>query len=173
MNIQRKPFLIDTNTFITPFKEYYPFDFAPSFWRFLGENILNGNISVLSKVYDEVAKGTDDLSKWISGLGLTVVDHNNSVIFSKYQEVLTYIQESRQLYNDKALAEWADSNRADGWLVASAMAFDLEIVTFERPNGALGTNITGHPKIPDVAAYFGVNCMSLYDMLRILGFKFN
>jgi hypothetical protein len=65
MNIQRKSFLIDTNTFITPFKEYYPFDFAPSFWRFLGENILNENISVLSKVYDEVVKVADDLSNLI------------------------------------------------------------------------------------------------------------
>ena len=170
--MDNKTYLIDSNTLITPFKTYYPFDFAPSFWVFLGNNMLNDRIAVLSKVYDEISKGTDELAKWIVGLGLTTIDHRMPAILSKYQDVLTHIQTSTTLYNCKALAEWSDNNRADAWLVAASMANGYTIVTFERPNSSLGTNVTSHPKIPDVAAHFGIECVSLYEMMRDMGFKF-
>jgi len=79
----RKVYLMDSNTFIAPFKMYYPFDFAPSFWDFLGSNISDGKIVVLKKVYDEVAKGTDDLSVWIEGLGLATIDHRTPEILGQ------------------------------------------------------------------------------------------
>ena len=172
MNANMQSYLIDANTLITPFKTYYPFDFAPSFWAFIESNILNDNIAVLSMVYAEVAKGTDELAKWIEGLGLTVIDHRVPAIVSKYRDVLTHIRMSTTLYNSKALAEWSDNNRADAWLVAASMANGQKLVTFERPNSSLGTSLTSHPKIPDVAAHFGIECVSLYEMMRDLGFKF-
>jgi len=172
MSTGKKIYLVDSNTLITPFKTYYPFDFAPSFWKFLGSNILNNNIAVLSKVYAEVAKGTDELAKWVTGLGLTVIDHRAPAIISKYQDVLTHIQTSTTLYNSKALTEWSDNNRADAWLVAASMANGYKLVTFERANSSLGTNLTSHPKIPDVAAHFCIECVDLYEMMRDLGFKF-
>lgn len=85
---------------------------------------------------------------------------------------MTYIQASAELYNSKALAEWSDNNRADAWLVAAAMAFKYTLVTFERPNNSLGTNKTSHPKIPDIAAIFDINCIDLYTMMRELSFIF-
>jgi len=168
----KKVYLVDSDTFIAPYRTYYPFDFAPTFWEFLGNNILNGNIAVLKKVYDEISNGTDDLSVWIKSLGLTTVDYRTPNVIGKYQDVLAHIQASATLYNHRALAEWSDNKRADAWLVAAAMAYNYKIVTFERPNGSLGTNITSHPKIPDVAKNFGVKCISLYEMMRDLGFKF-
>ena len=103
---------------------------------------------------------------------MTVVDHRTPVIIDKYQEVLTHIQTSIKLYNSKALTEWSDNNRADAWLVAASIANGYNLVTFERPNSSLGTRLTSHPKIPDVAAHFGVKCVNLYEMMRDLGFKF-
>jgi len=172
MSANKNIYLVDANTFITPFKTYYPFDLAPSFWTFFGNNIMNGTIAVLSKIYDEVAKGTDDLAEWIQKLDLKVIDHRTPDIISKYQDVLMHIQTSVNLYTGKALAEWSDNNRADAWLVAASMANNYKIVTFERSNNSLGTSLTGHPKIPDVAANFGVKCVSLYDMMRDLEFSF-
>jgi len=172
MSSSRNLYLMDSNTFIAPFRTYYPFDFAPSFWKFLASNILSGNIVVLKKVYDEVLKGSDDLSLWIKGLSMTSLDHRTPDITSKVQDILTHIQTSTNLYNNKALTEWSDKNRADAWLVAAAMVHDYKIVTFELPNSSLGTNVTGHPKIPDVASNFGVDCISLYEMMRNLGFSF-
>jgi hypothetical protein len=170
-------FLVDANTFITPYKTYYPFDFAPSFWTFLKHHIESGYIAVMGKVYAEVTKGTDDLSKWMQGLTVSWVDHRTPDVLAVYSQVLTHIQNGisaagTSLYNDKALNEWADNSRADAWLVAAAKAKGYTLVTFERPNSSLGTSISAHPKIPDVASEFGVKYGSLYDMMRKLGFAF-
>ena len=119
-----------------------------------------------------MSKGTDELAKWITGLGLTTIDHRTPAIISSFQDVLTHIQTSTTLYNNKALVEWSDNNRADAWLVATSIVYSCKLVTFERPNGSLGTSLTSHPKIPDVATNFGIQCISLYDMMRDLGFRF-
>ena len=175
--MSEEAFLVDSNTFITPYKTYYPFDFAPSFWAFLEKHISNGNIVVMSKIFDEVTKGTDDLSKWLQGMSFSQADHRTPDVLVVYSQVMTHIQNGKSaigisLYNDKALSEWADSSRADAWLVAMAKAKGYTLVTFERPNSSLGTSVSGHPKIPDVASVFGVKYRSLYDMMRTLGFTF-
>jgi hypothetical protein len=140
----KKPYLVDSNTFITPYKTYYPFDFAPSYWVFLHHHIEIGNIALSSKVYDEICMGTDELSTWIRCLSAHQIDHRTPDVLKCYGEVLSYIQAATSvnrnlLYNDKALKEWADNNRADAWLVATAKAKTSILVTFERPNSSLGT----------------------------------
>lgn len=37
-------FLIDSNAFITPYRNYYQFTFAPSFWKQLNNFATNGRI---------------------------------------------------------------------------------------------------------------------------------
>jgi len=170
-------FLVDSNTFITPYKTYYPFDIAPSFWMFLRENIENGNIVILSKVYEEVERGKDSLSEWLQNIDFAQADHRVPKILAIYGQVLTHIQDGESplgthLYNEKALREWADNDRADGWLIATAKAESYTLISFEKPNSALGTSASSHPKIPDVAAALSVECRNLYDMMRALGFTF-
>jgi hypothetical protein len=75
-------------------------------------------------------------------------------------------------YNVRALNEWANTNRADPWLVAVAKAKGHTLITFERSNYALGTSTSSHPKIPDVAAFFNVKCKNLFYMMRALKFNF-
>jgi hypothetical protein len=45
-------FLLDSNSFITPYQRYYPFDLVPLFWKCLEREIQKGSIVVLDKVYD-------------------------------------------------------------------------------------------------------------------------
>jgi hypothetical protein len=140
-------------------------------------HIKKGNIAVMSKVYDEVIKGTDDLCKWFKDIEFTRVDHRTPDVLRVYAQVMSYIQNSEsptgvRLYSDKALNEWADNSRADAWLVAVAKAKGYTLITFERPNSSLGTSTSAHPKIPDVASAFDVRYGSLYDMMRGLGFAF-
>jgi hypothetical protein len=123
--MSQEVFLVDANTFITPYKTYYPFDFAPSFWEFLKGHIEGGDIAVMSKVYDEVIRGTDSLSDWMQGLSFTQVDHRTADVLAVYGQVMSHIQNGvsatgTNLYNDRALQEWADNNCADAWLVAVA-----------------------------------------------------
>ena len=61
-------FLIDSNSFITPYRQYYSFDFARSFWDQLEQNIDSGKIAILDIVLEEVLKGNDELKDWGAGL---------------------------------------------------------------------------------------------------------
>lgn len=57
-------FLIDSNIFITPYQNYYPFDLAPGFWKQLADKLSMDEVAILDVVKDEVLKGGDDLSNW-------------------------------------------------------------------------------------------------------------
>lgn len=172
-----KIYLVDANIFIQPHQKFYPFDFAPSYWEFLSTHIKNGDIGLLSLVYDEVLKGGDDLSDWLKDLGCNKIDHRAPEIWSIYGQVLTHVQNATsvtgtKLYKQSALDEWAKNDIADPWLVATAKAKNYDLVTMEISNGSLGTNSAKYAKIPDVARAFHVECGGLFEMMRALGFIF-
>jgi predicted nucleic acid-binding protein len=178
MNKSTKVFLVDSNVLIDPFKpfkKYYPFDFGTSFWDFLTSNIKSGNIVLLSKVYNEITdipKKGDALNTWIIGLKSKVVSHKTQEILFEYKNVIQYLQTSQILYNPRALRAWSGPVAADAWLVATAKAFGYELVTFEEPDKELGRKISRNPRIPDVAHHFGINCIDLFQMMRLFNFKF-
>ena len=55
-------YIIDANSFITPSKQYYQFDFAPSFWKQFETVIVKPEIKILSVVYDELMATKDELA---------------------------------------------------------------------------------------------------------------
>ena len=86
-------FLIDANSLITPYLNYYPFDFAHSFWSQMEEHIQNGDIAVLDLVKDEILCGNDDLSTWIANITVhNYIDHREQAILTNYGIILNYIQ---------------------------------------------------------------------------------
>lgn len=167
-----KIYLIDSNSLITPFEKYYPFDFAKRFWKQLETNIAKGNIVILDMVKSEITKKDDELSDWIGDLATTnFIDHRNIAIIEIYRQVLESIK-NNDCYKDTALNDWASINSADPWLVATAKANNYTIVSFETPNKGLNaSNPSKRPKIPDIASEFDVEVVDLFDMMRNLGFK--
>lgn len=159
----KKTYLIDTNSIITPFKTYYPFDFAQKFWNQLLHKIEEGEVLILDSVEDELLKGDDDLTEWVKSIDNSLlVSINDISIINNYRNILKYIQTS-EFYNDKALKEWSDSSVADAWLIATAISKDCTIVTFERENGNLSEKSPSkNPKIPDVCNKFGVRWLDLF-----------
>ena len=167
---QKKPiYLVDSNTFISPYKQYYPFDLAPRFWKDVEGKIIDGSITILDKVYDELYTGGDDLSDWLSNIKpCNIITHKNPDIISVYRDILTHIQTSG-FYTPKALTEWSDNRIADPWLVACAKVNDFIVVTFEVSNINLNKQSpSAHAKIPDICKEFGVTWMSLFNMMRAL-----
>ena len=63
MSIER--FLIDANSLITPYKRFYPFDFAPGFWTQMEDHIQSGEIAILDLVKrdDELILSLKNTSK--------------------------------------------------------------------------------------------------------------
>ena len=166
-------FLIDTNALITPYQQYYPFDFAKTFWDQLQKHIENGNIAILDMVRDELLKGKeeDKLRKWIEETKIKCfIDHRENDILEQYGIILRYVQECG-FYNDTALSMWSQITVADPWLIAVSMAKGYKLVTFETNLHTLDVkNKTRKVRIPDVAQHFNVEMVKPFDMMRELDF---
>ena len=84
------------------------------------------------------------------------------------QEIIQYIA-SCGLYKESALNTWAQGNIADPWLIASAKVNGYTLVTEEKPSSGLSKKTPNKgAKIPDVARYFGVKTIDVFDMMRKL-----
>lgn len=165
-------FLIDSSALIAPYRLYYAFDIAPSFWKYLKECFESGKIVLLDKVLSELKKGgeEDDLSRWVKENEdlFTILTFKTESIITNYSVVLRYLQTSG-LYYESAIAEWAIESIADPWIIAAARANDYTIVTEEKgSNGISISNKNKRPKIPDVAKALGVESISLFEMMRKL-----
>ena len=151
MTQSKEIFLIDSNSLITPYKFYYPFDFAKRFWDQLSDKIESQEIIILDLVRDELLKGGDDLSEWVARIDNSfILDRREAAILAKYGEVLSHLQTSG-LYQEKALAAWSQAHIADPWLIATACIYGHTVITLEKPHGGLrGSQKVGTAKIPDV-----------------------
>lgn len=162
-------YLMDTNSFVSPYRRYYAFDLVPSYWKVLSKRLGTGRIVVLDMVRDEIKKGDDPLTEWLDAQdGLSICPHVTPEIISKYQEILQYVQ-TCGFYKETALAEWAPEHIADPWIIAAAAVHDYTIITDEGPSGGLNKkNPNRYAKIPDVAEAFGVKSANLFYMMRQL-----
>ena len=168
----QEKFLIDANVFITPYRQYYPFDLAPSFWEKLEELIKDGTIVVMDMVKAEILQSTDDLSAWMGSLVIgDYLDRRQPEIIAKYTAVLTHLQ-TNPCYQEAALHEWSRATVADPWLIATAAAKGYTIITLETPNKNLSpSNPTKRPKIPDVASALEVETQNLFYLMRKSNFR--
>ncbi len=170
--MKREKFLIDSNSFMTPYRQYYAFDLVPSYWEELSKQTSTERIVLLDMVKEEINRGKDDLAKWVNAeKGFVFCPRVTPEIVTKYQEVMQYVQ-TCGLYKEQALQAWAPSDVADPWLIAAAAVNDYTIITSEVASGGLSPKTPNKSaKIPDVAKAFGVRTENLYYMMRQLGIK--
>lgn len=163
-------FLVDANSFIAPYRQYYAFDLVPSYWEELTAKAETGRIVLLDMVKAEIDKGEDELTKWLDNTtDFVICNHVSPDIIQKYQEVLQYVQ-TCGLYKETALQTWAPGNVADPWLIAAASVRGYTIITSEVPSSGLSNKTPNKSaKIPDVAKAFGVKTENLFYMMRQLG----
>ena len=99
----KEKFLIDSNIFITPYQNFYPFDIAPSFWNQLKNKLALDEVSVLDVVRDEVIAGDDELSDWLKQIqGMHILSRKDPQILQEYTKVLSYLQNDPH-YTERAL----------------------------------------------------------------------
>ena len=96
-----------------------------------------------------------------------IFPNGDAAALAEYAAVLNYLSES-PLYKQKSFDEWATFEKADPWLIAIAKAHGYTIVTMEERNRNLNpSNPTSkEPRIPDVCAALGVECINLYDLMH-------
>lgn len=165
-----RKYLIDTNAVITPAKQYYPMDLMPKYWDSLKRMFEEKSVNLLDMIYNEIVSGNDEVSDWLKSIEDTIdiIDHRESDILQSYSNVLEYVSNCG-FYKESALAEWSRSTVADPWLIATAKARNLVIVSLETSNTGLNQNNRSKmAKIPDVAKALGVEHCNVFEMVREL-----
>lgn len=160
-------FFLDTSIFIESKKNYYAPDICSAFWQWLSEEgSTNSNIRSIQAVLEELKSGNDDLPKWVQ-------EKLPGDFFIPTSKDVDIVNERRKMQD--ALVNRMDFDnakvrnflaKADLWLIAAAKVKDGCVVTNERAN--LGQK---RIKIPIVAKEFGVNCCTIFEVMRTLGVR--
>ena len=157
-------YLFDTNIFIAS-KNQLPLDVWPTFWRCIAALIEEGKIFSSIKVKEEIERGDDELTTWM---------RNNSRddfyipldkdILVRYKETQDWAS-NNTIFKPAARQTYADA--ADAYLVATAAAKNMVLVTFEKSNPLCKNRVL----IPDACQAIGVRCCDLNIAFRELGVR--
>lgn len=174
-------YIIDTSSIITPHRNYYNVDIAPSFWDKL-LNVINrsdGNVFIIDKVKEEILRGNDYLIGWVNSVDEHKVleSETNEDVLKTYEKISLWVNNHNH-YNERAKEQFLDAEKADAFLIAYAKAYnnkdnnkeEIIIVTEERPSpdGALSRKKI---KIPDVCIQLNINWIHLFDFMKKLDIK--
>jgi len=167
-NLEETKYIIDTSSFVQSKRTYYAFDIAPSYWDFLSKLAKNKIIISIDKVFDEIARGKDNLYDWVQDELDTVFFANTDIpeILAIYKEIIIWGSSSTQ-FKSNAKSEFAKYENADPWLVASAVKQSITIVSQE----VFDPNIQRSVPIPNVCKEFGVRHIDTFAFLRECGFR--
>lgn len=156
-------YLFDTNIFVES-KKNLPMDVWPTFWTKMVELINSGVIHSIDKVKEEIDKGGDELTAWINDNAprkffLT----QDAEVIAKLAETIDWATNSPISYTPAAIAGYAGV--ADSYLVATAAAKNMTLVTYEKSNPMRKKRVM----IPDACNGVGARCCDLNTALRELG----
>lgn len=160
------PYLIDSSAFIQAKNMFYRFSFCPGFWDWIAAEHRKGMLYSVEKIKDELEDGNDQLATWAKKVipGGFFIAPSADVVTT--QGVVSQWVNA-QNYSPSEKAKFL--SKADPWLIAEAMQGNYEIITFEE----LVPSTSSKVKIPNVANNFGVNTVSLYDILEATGCLLN
>lgn len=157
-----KNYLLDADALMRAKRQHYRFCFCPGFWDFLVAQFNTGRLKSLDRVKAQIKPG-DDLHNWATtkAPGRFFGSSRAAPVAAEYGKMMVWV--NGQPYTAAAKAEFADTNNADGWLVAYAKVNGLAVVTHEVPS-----NGVKRVKIPNVCDQFGVEYFDTFDMLEDL-----
>ena len=158
-------FCLDSNVFIQAKNGPYGMDIWPSFWTWLDRMLQEDTVVSSLLVYDEIARGKDELAEWVR-------DPTRKDAFLppslEVQEIFNDIVEyvTTQQYPEYRFSEFLDG--ADPWIIAQAKVDNLIVVTHET----LVPENSKKIKVPNICRQFDVEWMNVTQMLRGLNARF-
>lgn len=159
--------VLDTSAFIQPYRTYYAFDIAPSFWEYLIKLAEGGFIISIDKVYSEIKRGKDELFSWINiNFKNYFLPSGDEKTLESYKKLVNWVEESTQ-YKSIAKRKFEDAENADAWLLAYAMAHSCIIVTQEIYKRDIKREIP----IPNVCYAFNIEYIDIFELLRKYNLK--
>ncbi len=149
---------IDTSAILDGWKRYYPRDVFPALWVRLEDLIRSGDLRASEEVRYELEKQDDDVLAWArrqAGFFVPIDDDAQGAVSAILAKCPRLIDTRR------------GRSGADPFVIALAVVYRCGVVTGERASGS-----AKRPKIPDVCRVFGVENVSLIDLIRREGWVF-
>lgn len=158
--------LIDANCFIQAKNSYYGFDFCPAYWQWIDDQNQLGVVFSIDKIATELAGVQDDLAVWTRQKDHTFFLPADASTMASYQQVSTWAYNAN--FVPHAVPEFLRG--ADPFLIAHALAHGHTVVTHER---LANTGQRNKIKIPAVCQQFSVPCITVFELLKSTGAKFD
>ena len=157
-------YIFDTNIFIRS-KNEMPMDIWPTFWEKFRDMVNSGEIFTSITVKDEIDKGKDELTEWLKqNAPKSFYLSLDAEVMVQYTSVQNWAK-SNSVYTQAALNTFA--NVADAYLVATASAKQMSLVTYEGSS----PNSKKRVMIPDACNALGVRYCDLNTVLKEMGIK--
>ncbi len=163
-------FVVDSNFFIQAHRAIYPLDIAIGFWIKVKQLADTGKIVSIDKVKKELYVKNDALKVWCRENLPEDFFKDTSEVISEYVQVSSWAVSMNGHYLPNALNEFLDSEEADAFLVAYALA--------DPQNRVIVTQETSEPKrknkvkIPEPCNALNVQFLNTIEMFRQLGETF-
>ncbi|MBN1165984.1 MAG: DUF4411 family protein [Methanospirillaceae archaeon] len=152
-------YLLDSNVFIQAKNGYYSFDIAPGFWRWLEILAEEQAVLTVKAVREEIIDGNDALRDWMADFPKEFFAEPDIPVQENLRKIVTFImQEPRFAEHHR----YSFLEKADPWLIATAMTGDFTIVTHEEKTGPGSTKV----KIPNICEVFQVPFLSVFDLMK-------
>jgi len=157
-------YLIDSNSLMDAYKKWYRPEVFKSVWKFLAEN---KHVKMTTFVYHEI-KYPDNLVSWTQDTFEQDLITPSQEIVAEYIEIMDWVTDSKY-WNAAGISKWQSPDKADPWLVATAKVNQQTIVTMDG-NGRVSMPDDGalskqEPKISAVSTHFGVQTITIYELL--------
>ena len=167
-------YILDTNFFITPYRNWYAPDILPAFWDRLAEVVNSANnIYTIDKVRDELKAGQDWLWGWFRQHFPQGKILSSSFYLRSYPNVVRWVRAQTQAgrFTPAAKDEFLDK-KADPFIVACALSFRnsgrVPVVTTEEKNDP---NRRNKVLIPVVCDAFGISTINILQFVRTFYIK--
>ena len=157
-------YIFDTNIFIRS-KNEMPMDIWPTFWERFRDMVNSGEIFTSITVKDEIDKGKDELTEWLKqNAPKSFYLSLDADVMAQYTITQNWAK-SNSVYTQTALNTFA--NVADAYLVATAAAKQMTLVTYEGSS----PNSKKRVMIPDACNALDVRYCDLNTVLKEMGIK--
>jgi len=161
-------YCFDTSALFDAGIRWYPPDIFPSFWGGVDDLISRGRLLVPEMVAREATQKTHSVAIWVK--------EKRSSDPEVFVDLDDEIQDELRLVT-ATYPEWTAKgrNRADPFVVATAKAKGLVVVTGETPSTSSPLAVPTSQrklKIPTVCDHFGVNWMVIPDLIKQEGWTF-
>ena len=146
---------MDTSALFAAFNERYPIENFPAFWLNIEELIKNDRLKMSELAFEEAMKDSK-VKQWCDQKGLKsyLQSEIDEAVQNKVRKILSQFP--------KLLDTRKGKSGADPWVIALAMIIqNCTVVTEEGTDGT-----EKRPKIPNVCAHFGVECIQVVELIK-------